>query len=436
MDPRTKNQLRDLANKAAKQQDTLYVVGGTLRDRWLGRDFRDIDLICSDAKHWAKWFSKHIQSNCVALNDTPGQEVFRVPLSKNFFCDFCTRQGKTLEEDLSHRDFTINALAQLLENFLDEKNELMDRFSGVHDLKDRIVRMLPGDPFRDDALRMLRAFRLAAVLGFTIEPDTMKAIKENTHRINLISSERISQELLLLFGTLQPNIPDLLSSGLLFDLMNNAGIILPDAENLLNNWTYYQTCWDTPHFPLRAHQKYYLDLLSDNAKHAQFGISLLFAQLDSKAANKFMKLYKFSNRQIDNVTATVQLCQAIHLYWEENETPPSEALLYQTCSNFEEIFPQALLLAALSLQPENLPHENWRTFLETSLEFFTNRYLPATTAKPLITGNDLQESFKLKPSPLFKTLLESLREAHVLGSVTTKEQAEIFIRKLIAKETS
>lgn len=436
MDSRTKKQLRDLAKEATKQQDALYVVGGTVRDRWLGRDFRDIDLICRDAKHWAQWFSKHIHSSCVALNDTPGQEVFRVPLNKTFYCDFCTRQGETPEEDLAHRDFTINALAQPLEDFLDEKKDLIDRFNGVQDLKGQIVRKLPGKPFEDDALRMLRAFRQAAVLGFTIEPGTMTAIKENTHRINLISSERISQELLLLFSTQQPNIPDLLGSGILSDLMNNAGIILRNAENLLDNWTYYQTCWDTSHFPLSTHQKYYLDLLNDNAKRAQFGISLLFAHLDSKEANKFMKLYKFSNRQTENVTATVQLCQAIHQYWEENGTPPPEALLYQGCTNFEEIFPQALLLAALSLQSKTLSHEKWRIFLGTSLSFFTHRYLPATAAKPLITGNDLQESFNLKPSPLFKTLLESLREARVLGSVTTREQAETFIRKLIAKESS
>ncbi len=296
--------------------------------------------------------------------------------------------------------------------------------------------MLPGNPFEDDALRMLRAFRQAAVLDFNIEPDTMTAIKENTHRINLISSERISQELLLLFSTRKPNLPGLISSGLLFDLMNNAGIVLRNAENLLDNWTYYQTCWDTPHFSLRAHQKYYLDLLNDNSNRAQFGISLLFAHLDSKDANKFMKLYKFSNRQIENVTAMVQLCQAIHQYWEENKTQPPETLLYQVCTDFEEIFPQALLLAALSLQSKTLPHENWNSFLGTSLVFFTTQYLPATKADPLITGNDLQESFNLKPSPLFKTLLDSLREARVLGNVTTREHAETFIRKLIAKESS
>ena len=436
MDTRTKNQLRDLANKATEQQDALYVAGGTVRDRWLGRDFRDIDLICRDAKYWAQWFSKHIQSNCVVLHDAPGQEVLRVPVNKIFFCDFCTRQGETQEEDLAHRDFTINALAQPLGDFLDEKTELIDQFKGIQDLRDRIVRMLPGDPFGDDPLRMLRAFRQAAVLEFTIEPDTMVAIKENCHRINLISSERISQELLLLFSTQHPNIPGLLSSGLLSELMNNAGIILRNAENLLGNWTNYQTCWDTSLFPLSAHQKYYLDLLNDNAKRAQFGISLLFAHLDSKAANKFMKLYKFSNRQIENVSATVQLCRAIHQYWEEAETLPPEALLYQSCTDFEEVFPQALLLAALSIQSENLPNENWSIFIRSSFEFFINQYLPATKAEPLITGNDLQDSFNLKPSPLFKTILEQLREARVLGSVTTREQAETFIWKLIAKESS
>ncbi|QPJ63044.1 MAG: hypothetical protein G3M70_14635 [Candidatus Nitronauta litoralis] len=436
MDSRTKKQLRDLALKAKERKDSLYVVGGTVRDQLLGRNFRDIDLVCVDAGFWAHWFSKHINSSVVTLHDTPGQEVLRVPISKNFYCDFCTRQGNSLEEDLSHRDFTINSLAQTLDSFLDNKRALTDLFNGLQDIDNRIIRLLPSDPIKDDPLRMLRAFRQAAVLNLRIASDTLDEIKEKAYSIYQVSSERISQELLQFFNAQRPDIHGFLGTGLLSELMNYAGIVYCEAEHLLDHWNYYQTCWDDPKNPLRRYKNYYEDLLKNNSQRAQFGISLLFAHLNFKAANKFLEFYKFSNRQTENVVDTVQLCKIIDQYWIDNRNQPSGHLLYQWCSKFEKSFPQALLLASISLINNPDKSENLKTFSETCFNFYRNQYLPAITAKPLISGNDLQETFNLKPSPVFKTLLEKIREARVLGEVKTKEQAESLIPELLKKESN
>ncbi len=434
MDSRTKNQLHDLALKARERQDSLYVVGGTVRDHLMGRSFSDIDLICVDAGFWANWFSKHIKSSVVTLNDKPGQEVLRVPISKFIYCDFCTRQGNSLEEDLSHRDFTINAIAQTLENFLSGQKNLTDLFNGEKDIESRIIRLLPSDPIKEDPLRMLRAFRQAAVLDFSIATDTLTSIKENAYSIYQISAERISQELLLFLNTQEPDIPGFLGTGLLSELMNNAGIIYCDAENLLVNWENYRTCWDDPENPLTPANSFYQDLLDKNFQRAQLGISLLFIHLDSKAALKFMEFYKFSNRQTENVTDTVELCKTINLYWEENKNIPPGSLLYQWCSEFEKSFPHALILSSISIPFEKTTLKLLRKFIKTCFDFYKNQYTPISSAKPLITGNDLQEAFNLKPSPLFKSLLEKVREARVLGEVTTKEQAENLIRNIINKE--
>lgn len=434
MDSRTKNQLRDLAMKARERQDSIYVVGGTIRDRLIGRSFNDIDLICVDAGFWAHWFSKHINSSVVTLNDTPGQEVLRVPISKIFYCDFCTRQGNTLEEDLSHRDFTINAMAQTLEAFLSGGKDLTDLFNGKKDIESRVIRLLPSDPIEDDPLRMLRAFRQAAVLNFSIASDTLTAIKEKAYSINHISAERISHELLLLFNTQEPDIPGILGTGLISELMNNAGIVYSDAENLLDHWKNYQTCWDDLKYPLAPNKTYFQDLLDNNWQRAQLGLSLLFAHLDFKAANKFMEFYKFSNRQTENVTDTVELCKTLNQYRAEHKNNPPGNLLFQWCCKFEKSYPQALILSSISIHEDKTGSKDFGEFIKTCFDFYKNQYTPLSSAEPLISGHDLQKTFNLKPSPLFKTLLERIREARVLGEVTTKEQAEILIRKILDKE--
>ncbi|MDO8551244.1 MAG: CCA tRNA nucleotidyltransferase [bacterium] len=145
--------------------------------------------------------------------------------------------GETLEEDLSRRDFTINAIAlryaQGKPYTADQGKpstlvgvdsfELIDPFGGQKDLKEKIIRAV-GDPekrFREDALRMIRAIRIATELGFVIESKTFQAIKDNASLINQIAKERIRDELLRILQTDYPadGIAFLLSTGLLEEVI-------------------------------------------------------------------------------------------------------------------------------------------------------------------------------------------------------------------------
>lgn len=125
--------------------------------------------------------------------------------------------GKTLKEDLERRDFTINAIAFRLTSFA--QGEIIDPFKGQEDIKNKLIKAV-GDSnkrFNEDALRMMRAIRLAAQLGFILEENTLKAIINNASLINHISQERIRDELLKI---LKSNFPSdgirlLFTSGLL-----------------------------------------------------------------------------------------------------------------------------------------------------------------------------------------------------------------------------
>ena len=121
--------------------------------------------------------------------------------------------GKNLEEDLTRRDFTINAMG------LDKTLKVIDPFGGQNDLKNKIIKAV-GDPnkrFQEDGLRMMRAIRIAAQLGFSIEAKTLEAINKNSSLINQIAKERVRDELLKIIGSPYPKdgILLLFSSGLL-----------------------------------------------------------------------------------------------------------------------------------------------------------------------------------------------------------------------------
>lgn len=133
----------------------------------------------------------------------------------------------TLEDDQNRRDFTINALAISLNS--DNPGELLDPFGGLDDLRNGIIRtpLEPDTTFSDDPLRMMRAVRFAAQLGFTIDPDTLTSIGRNAERIKIVSSERITTELNKIMATETP------SKG--FILLEKTGLldlILPEISRL------------------------------------------------------------------------------------------------------------------------------------------------------------------------------------------------------------
>lgn len=213
-----------------------YVVGGFVRDAILHRHNKDldfvtvgsgIDLATAVAERLGKGTSLAVyRSYGTAQVKKRGIELEFVGARKESYIRESRNpivEDGTLEEDLSRRDFTINAMAISVskENF----GELIDLFGGVDDICDRLIRT-PLDPditFSDDPLRMLRAIRFATQLDFTIYPSTFDAIAKNAHRIEIIVPDRIRDELQKIMSSPKPSIgwDLLLRSGLL-------KLILPD----------------------------------------------------------------------------------------------------------------------------------------------------------------------------------------------------------------
>lgn len=237
-----KNIIFKIVSKASKNIDQeTYVVGGFVRDLILNRPNKDIDFVTVGngidlAQKTAELINPSINVNVFKNFGTAhfryeDYDIEFVGARKESYREDSRKpvvENGTLEEDQQRRDFTINAMGiSLKENTF---GEIIDPFDGIADLKKKIIKT-PLDPeitFSDDPLRMMRAIRFASQLNFDIDGDTFLAIKKMSDRINIISQERITEELNKIILSKKPSYG--------FKLLHEAGlleIIFPEFVNLL-----------------------------------------------------------------------------------------------------------------------------------------------------------------------------------------------------------
>ncbi|OFX83781.1 MAG: tRNA nucleotidyltransferase [Bacteroidetes bacterium GWF2_33_16] len=216
-----------------------FVIGGYVRDFYLGRVSKDIDIVTLGsgielAESVANKLGDDVKVNVFKNFGTAmlkygeleiefvgaRKESYRIESRKPIVED------GSLEDDQKRRDFTINAMAFCLNK--DRFSELVDPFNGISDLENKIIRtpLEPNTTFSDDPLRMMRAIRFANQLNFIIDDITFQAIKENKERLKIVSAERIVDEFNKILSTLKPSIGInlLAESGLLdefFPELNN-----------------------------------------------------------------------------------------------------------------------------------------------------------------------------------------------------------------------
>ena len=230
-----------ISQVAYDRGQSVYVVGGYVRDLLLGRKFStDIDFVTeSSGIELAQTVAKSINPETkVSVFKTYGTAMFRY---ENLELEFVgarkesysvdsrnpqVEQG-TLEDDQKRRDFTVNAMAISLNK--DNFGELIDPFNGMEDMEQKILRtpLEPVQTYSDDPLRMMRAIRFASTLGFSIEQKSLEAIEKEAKRIEIITVERIMVEFNKIMLSEKPSI------GL--EIMKKTGlldIVLPELTAL------------------------------------------------------------------------------------------------------------------------------------------------------------------------------------------------------------
>ncbi|MBP1649721.1 MAG: cca, partial [Bacteroidetes bacterium] len=210
--------LEQIGRIADREGLDVYVVGGYVRDILLSRQDKDLDiLVMGDGVLFARRVAAAMGIPTVVTFERFGTAMVPLREGKVEFVGARKEQyhpgsrkpdvtAGTLEEDLLRRDFTVNAMAVSLNN--ERYGALLDPLGGMKDLGAGLLRtpLNPIQTFADDPLRIMRAIRLAAQLGFSIEPATLTALSAMREHLKEISQERISDELLKILGTGQPSV--------------------------------------------------------------------------------------------------------------------------------------------------------------------------------------------------------------------------------------
>jgi tRNA nucleotidyltransferase/poly(A) polymerase len=449
MDPSVKTNLESINQLSRQLGSSLYLVGGTVRDHLIGRPCTDYDFTSSKAPEIARAWAQKIRKTLVPLDETPGHETYRVVLHRNLYFDFTTLQGQTIEEDLSQRDFTINAMAVSLPDLVDQKENLIDPFGGQNDLHNQIIRAVPGRTFEDDPLRLLRAFRFASTLEFDIDPETIKQIKTHKSKLNEVAQERVTHEILLLLGATRSRI----------DLMDPTGlteVLFPGIaqlktkpgsqpngtlwEDTLHVFREMENILTHPDQLLEKHTQQIKDFLPVNHHYALLKCAALIRLLITAPdppfeVADFLREFRLSNSDVEFVDRTLKFAEIMLL--EAGSTAggfKEDSSVYQFIhQSGNELISSLLLSFAVRLgNQEDIKY--FIPLINRILEFYIKRYIPAQDGTVLLDGEVLKKKFQLKPSPRFKSILEKVEEARVLGTIETKEEAEQLAKALITSQ--
>jgi len=309
-----------LMKKVATAGGDIYVVGGAVRDMLMGREVKDWDLTTNlTPEQIQKIFPNNSFYNNLygMVGVVIDKQVYEVTTfrTENEYDDnrhpTKVAWGKSLEEDVQRRDFTINSLAINLEG------EVFDYYGGEKDLKLKIIKTVGNadDRFGEDALRMLRAIRIATQIGFLIEEKTFESIRNNASKIQNISGERIREELFLILKSqyATDGIKLLKNSGLLKEIMPEIllGVDMEQkGHHVYDVWTHsleaLRNCEsDDPITRLAT-------LLHDVGKPASMRIingERTFHNheiIGSRIAQKIGKRLKFSNKELDKLFKLVR----------------------------------------------------------------------------------------------------------------------------------
>ncbi|MDE5893320.1 MAG: CCA tRNA nucleotidyltransferase [Acetatifactor sp.] len=339
-----------------------YAVGGCIRDSILGREPNDWDITTSARPEQVKGLFRRTIDTGIAhgtvtvMLDKEGFEVTTYRIDGEYEDHRHPKEvifTSQLVEDLRRRDFTINAMAY------NETAGLVDAFNGMEDIKQKVIRCVgcARDRFTEDALRILRAIRFSAQLGYTIEEETAQAIRELAPSLFTISAERIQTELVKLL--VSPH-PDYLRQA--YD-MHVTAVILPELDQCM------RTSQNHPHhcYTVGEHILHSLEhvppqkelrlamLLHDIGKPKTMevdrkGTTHFYGHpsVSAKMAEQILRRLKFDNDTI------VTVCRLVEFHDYGNNVKPAPATVRRAVNRMgEEIFPGFLLVKRADIMAQS-----------------------------------------------------------------------------------
>ena len=445
----------------------VYLVGGSVRDLLTGRMPYDYDLAVShNPSDFASGLADATNGHIVELGKQ-SQKMLRVVTNEYFF-DITPVDGPTIESDLGRRDFTINAMAVEVTS-----GNLIDPLGGQKDLAAKTVRMVSPEAFQKDPVRLVRAYRMAAICNFSIDRNTQTAIAADADLIRKSAAERIREELfkILQCSESHPYLAMMAHNELLFSIFPEFLKLkqqqLPAAgsgtlfdrtlqsynhlEILLNQDKKIRRPFGDQPFPGedadRSINLKWAMLFHDlgrpgvdlSSGEGQSGSPEVRADESALMAKRICRSLRFSRRHSDTIELIIrQHVKPMKIFGAHTPESAIEKEFIRLFLDCNDVTPDVLLLALAAFRGRKeidiLQSNKFTEFIQMLIKKYVTDLRPRASLPPPINGNDLIDEFGIKPSAEFKGILKRIDEKRLSQPVYTRKEALKLVAELLGRK--